>query len=75
MAEFKYTYLNFMGRGELTRLIFAAAGQKYEDIRFEYGTTTEFKTVAPFGQVMYILKQNYKVILKRLSKFRFHFWK
>jgi glutathione S-transferase len=55
MAEFKYTYLNFMGRGELARLIFAAAGQIYDDIRFEYGTTTEFKKKAPFGQVRFCL--------------------
>lgn len=33
MSEIKLTYFNGRGRAELTRLIFAAAGQKYTDER------------------------------------------
>lgn len=33
MPEYKLTYFNGRGRAEITRLIFAAAGQKYTDER------------------------------------------
>jgi hypothetical protein len=33
MPEYKLTYFNGRGRAELTRLVFAAAGEKYEDER------------------------------------------
>jgi len=36
MASYKLTYFNGAGRGELIRLIFAAANQKYEDKRIEF---------------------------------------
>jgi hypothetical protein len=51
MTEYKLTYYDIKGRGEVARLIFAAAGQKFEDIRLEYRNSTEFKSIAPFGQV------------------------
>jgi len=31
----KLTYFNGRGRGEIIRLVFAAAGEQYEDIRIE----------------------------------------
>lgn len=33
MSDYKLTYFNGKGRAEITRLIFAAAGQKYTDER------------------------------------------
>lgn len=35
MPNFKLNYFNGRGRAETIRLVFAAAGQKYEDTRFE----------------------------------------
>jgi hypothetical protein len=35
MSVYKLHYLNGRGRAEVIRLIFAAAGQKYEDYRIE----------------------------------------
>jgi glutathione S-transferase len=36
MPEYKFIYFNGKGRGELSRLIFAAAGKKFEDKRIEF---------------------------------------
>lgn len=36
MPNYKITYFNGRGRAEITRLIFAAAGEKYTDERFEF---------------------------------------
>ena len=33
MSSFKLTYFDATGRGELTRLIFAKSGTKFEDVR------------------------------------------
>ena len=43
-------YFNFTGRGELIRLVLAAANQKYEDHRFKEGEWATFKEQTPFGQ-------------------------
>ena len=40
MAQYKLIYFGFKGRGEPARLMFAAAGVKYEDCRV---TMEEFK--------------------------------
>lgn len=37
MSDYKLTYFNGRARAELTRLIFAVAGQKYKDERFQWG--------------------------------------
>lgn len=54
MVEYKLFYFNTRGRGEVSRLIFAAADQKYEDIRFEMNQWPEFKAKSPFGQAPWL---------------------
>lgn len=54
MPEYKLYYFNFKGRAETIRLLFAAAGQKYEDIRFEHDNWPEFKAKSPFGECPYL---------------------
>jgi hypothetical protein len=36
MVKYRLVYFDFKGKGELARLIFAAARQDYEDVRYEY---------------------------------------
>ena len=36
MLKYKITYFNVKGRGELSRLVLAAAGVDFENIRVEY---------------------------------------
>ena len=55
MVDYKLYYFNFRGRAEIVRLIFAAAGQKYEDVRFEAeGWLNEYKAKSPLGQAPYL---------------------
>ena len=35
MSEFKLHYFNARGKGELIRLVLAAAGVEYEDLRYK----------------------------------------
>lgn len=51
MSTYKLHYFNTRGRAEVSRLIFAAAGQKYEDIRFERDQWPSLKSKMPLGQV------------------------
>lgn len=50
MVQYKLNYFNIRGRGEVARLLFAAAGQKFEDNRWERAQWPEMKPKAPFGQ-------------------------
>lgn len=50
MTEYKLNYFNAKGRAEIIRLIFAAAGQKYEDHRFESDKWPEYKSKSPTGK-------------------------
>jgi len=51
MVHYKLTYFNGRGRAELTRLIFAAAGVQYEDIRLDSEKWQALKPKTPFGQI------------------------
>nr|AYN44551.1 glutathione S-transferase S11 [Brachionus koreanus] len=52
MPGYKLYYFNGRGRAEISRLILAAAGVKYEDVRITDWPTT--KSDAPVGQLPYI---------------------
>lgn len=59
MTEYKLYYFNSRGRAEIIRLLFAAAGQKYEDIRFERDDWPKYKPNAPFGKAPFLeVKEN-----------------
>ncbi len=51
--QYKYVYFKARGRGEPIRLLFAAAGVKYEDHRIEIGPSEwpALKEKTPFGGV------------------------
>ena len=51
MSTYKLIYFNGRGRAEVSRLIFVAAGQKYEDARFEREQWPSLKSQMPLGQV------------------------
>jgi len=51
MSTHKLYYFNGRGRAEVSRLIFAAAGQKYEDIRYERDAWPMHKAEMPLGQM------------------------
>ena len=51
MSTYKLYYFNARGRAEVPRLIFAAAGQTYEDIRYEREEWAAHKAEMPLGQI------------------------
>jgi len=61
MSEYKLHYFNFRAKAELIRLVFAAAGQEYRDLRYKLpnapdsGLTLEWnsdaKELMPLGQM------------------------
>jgi len=51
MPSYKLTYFNGRGRAEIVRLVFAAAGEKYDDVRIEKAQWPALKSDTPFGQV------------------------
>ena len=51
MSTYKLYYFNGRGRAESARLIFAAAGEKYEDIRIEREDWPKHKSAMPLGQI------------------------
>ncbi|KAK7092015.1 glutathione S-transferase 1-like [Littorina saxatilis] len=55
MASIKLYYFNSRGRGEVLRLLLAASGKEWEDVRFTGEEWPEkYKPNAPFGQAPYI---------------------
>ena len=57
MSTYKLYYFNGRGLAETSRLIFAAAGEKYEDIRIERDDWPKHKPDMPLGQ-MPVLEYN-----------------
>ncbi|XP_066264603.1 glutathione S-transferase 1-like isoform X2 [Branchiostoma lanceolatum] len=51
MPAYKLTYFNARGRAEPIRLLFAAAGIKYEDVRIEGADWPALKPKTPMGQL------------------------
>ncbi|CAF1194290.1 unnamed protein product [Didymodactylos carnosus] len=51
MSSYKLYYFDLRGRAEVARLIFAAAGEKYEDIRYSREEWPQHKAEAPLGQI------------------------
>jgi len=52
MPNYTLTYFNGRGRGEIIRLLFAAGGQDYKDVRIERADWPgTHKAGAPFGQL------------------------
>lgn len=50
-TSYKLTYFDIRGRAEFIRVMFAAAGQKYEDYRVLSADWPRLKPATPFGQV------------------------
>ncbi|CAF1149847.1 unnamed protein product [Adineta steineri] len=70
MATYKLYYFNGRGRAEVSRMIFAAAGEKYEDIRYEQDKWPEHKSEMPLGQ-MPVLEFNGTKLPQSVSIARF----
>jgi len=51
MSTYKLTYFNVKARAEIIRLIFAAAGVEYEDVRIPRDQWPSLKSATPFGQI------------------------
>lgn len=54
MPSYTLNYFNGRGRGELTRLVFAAAGVEFTDKRVEFSEWPALKSGAPLGQMPYL---------------------
>uniref|UniRef100_A0A182YTN2 Glutathione transferase n=1 Tax=Biomphalaria glabrata TaxID=6526 RepID=A0A182YTN2_BIOGL len=50
-AKLKLYYFNGRGRAEVARIILAAAGKEYEDLRFSGQEWPKYKPETPYGQV------------------------
>jgi glutathione S-transferase len=51
MSKPKLIYFNLRARAEVSRLILAAAGVEYEDVRVDFSRWPEMKPSTPFGQL------------------------
>lgn len=51
MASYKLYFFNGRGRAEVSRLLFVAAGQKFEDVRYEPEQWPPHKSEMPLGQI------------------------
>jgi prostaglandin-H2 D-isomerase / glutathione transferase len=61
MVDYELVYFNGMGRAELTRLIFAAAGVKYKDTRISKSDWESYKPQSPTGSLPYLVYKNIKI--------------
>ncbi|CAF3019680.1 unnamed protein product [Rotaria socialis] len=69
-STYKLFYLNIRARAEVSRLIFAAAGQKFEDVRIERNDWLSNKNKMPLGQVP-VLEYNGTKLPQSISIARF----
>jgi len=51
MAQYKLVYFNVKGRGEVSRILFELANQKFEDYRAEFSEWPSLKPKQIFGQL------------------------
>jgi len=51
MSTYKLIYFDGRGRGEISRLILATAGQKFEDVRYQQDEWPSHKSEMPLGQM------------------------
>ncbi|CAF0964177.1 unnamed protein product [Rotaria sordida] len=70
MSIYKLFYFNLRARAEISRLIFAAAGQKFQDVRYERNEWLSHKNEMPLGQVP-VLEFNGTKLPQSLSIARF----
>lgn len=61
MSTYKLYYFNGRGRAEIARLIFAAAGQKFEDIRYDRSEWPAHKAEMPLGQMPVLEYEGVKI--------------
>jgi len=64
MVSYKLYYFNFKAKAELIRVILAAAGQEFEDVRFEREDWPKYKPLSPFGQVPFFEEHNGSEVFK-----------
>ena len=70
MSSYKLYYFNGRGRAEIARLIFAAAGRAFEDIRYDHNEWKSHKPQMLLGQIP-ILEFNGIKLPQSLSIARF----
>ncbi|CAF1344200.1 unnamed protein product [Rotaria sordida] len=66
MSTYKLYYFNARGRAEISRLIFAAVGQQYEDIRYDYNEWALHANEMPLGEIP-VLEFNGKKLPQSLA--------
>lgn len=54
MLKYRFFHFNVRGRGEVIRMIFAAADQEYEDIRFDHSSWSDYQAKAPLGHAPWL---------------------
>lgn len=70
MSTYKLHYFDGRGRAEVSRLIFAVAGEKYDDIRLERSEWPIKKSEMPLGQLP-VLEYNGTKLAQSMSIARF----
>ncbi|XP_078620474.1 hematopoietic prostaglandin D synthase-like [Branchiostoma floridae x Branchiostoma japonicum] len=70
MPSYKLTYFKHWGRGGVLRLLFAAGGIEFEDVRIEREQWPELKPKTPMGQIP-ILEVDGTIICQRRAIARF----
>ncbi|CAF1318789.1 unnamed protein product [Rotaria sordida] len=61
MSTYKLYYFNTRGRAETARLILAAAGQKFDDIRYNQNEWESHKSEMPLGQLPVLEVDGFKL--------------